>query len=78
MLSLPTLKMGMMVVVVEWEGRDDEDEGEGEGFFFFFFLIYFIFKTGLMPKILVYKLSYGTILLMRRPLGIVDEAFQED
>ena len=47
--------------VVEQEGRDDT--GEREGFFFFFLINYFIFKTGLMPRILVNKLSQDTILL---------------
>ena len=60
MSSLLTLKMGM-VVVVERGGRDDDGEGEG-----FFILFYFIFKTGLMPRILVNKLSYGTILLLEK------------
>ena len=45
MSSLLTLKMGM---VVAQEGRDDK--GETEGFLFF------IFKTGLMSRILVNKL----------------------
>ena len=58
MSSLLTLKMGM---VVEQEGRDDK--GEREGFFFF---NYFIFKTGLMPRILVNKLSQDTILLDKK------------
>ena len=36
MSSLLTLKMGMVVAVVERGGRDDE--GEGEGFYFILFL----------------------------------------
>ena len=51
-----------MGMVVEQEGRDDN--GEREGFFLFlFFINYFIFKTRLMPRILVNKLSQDTILL---------------
>ena len=54
MSSLLTLKV---VVVVVRGGRDDE--GNGKAF-------YFIFKTGLMPRILVNKLSHGTILLDKK------------
>ena len=52
--------MGMAIVQ---EGRDDKGEREG---FIFFLINYFIFKIGLMPRILVNKLSQDTILLDKK------------
>ena len=61
MSSLLTLKMGMgmVVVVVVVEQGVGTMKVKGKAFFIF----NFIFKTGLMPRILVNKLSLGTILL---------------